>query len=155
MSRQGSSGEDYAARRLREIQRDINRGTYVDWATEEEIAARKADMDRSVREEVRRAASRQSEGQEARGSRPSPMFVGSINAKRSYSHYVQGTMPPSEDPRTAPLLSEAHRVADEFCEQFRVLNAEVAILEAENTKLRQRIQQLLTQLAAASPPSKK
>ena len=81
--------------------------------------------------------------------------MGSINVKRSYSHYVQGTMPPSEDPPTAPLLSEAHRVADAFCEQFRVLNMEVAILEAENIELRQRIQQLLTQLAAVSPPPSK
>ena len=77
--------------------------------------------------------------------------MGSINAKRSYSHYVQGTMPPTEDPRTAPLLSEAHRVADEFCEQFRVLNMEVAILEAENLELHRRIQQLLTPLAMVPP----
>ena len=59
MSSCGSSGEDYAARRLRRIQQDINRGDFMNWATEEEIAARKAELERNVREEVRRAASHQ------------------------------------------------------------------------------------------------
>ena len=56
MSSCGSSDEDYAARRLHQIQQDINQGTFVDWATDEEIAARRADMKWNVREEVRRSA---------------------------------------------------------------------------------------------------
>ena len=58
MSSCGSSDEDCAARRLRQIQQDINQGTFMNWATDEEIAVRKAELERSVREEVRRAASR-------------------------------------------------------------------------------------------------
>src|ERR1041385_2292406 len=53
MSSCGSSGEDFMGRRLREVQKDLNQGKYVDWATEEEIAARRAEMERSVREEVK------------------------------------------------------------------------------------------------------
>src|SRR3954470_12825908 len=53
MSSCGSSGEDFLGRRLRQVQQDINQGKHIDWATEEEIAARQAEMERSVREEVK------------------------------------------------------------------------------------------------------
>ena len=52
MASRGVYGEKYAARRRRELERDVEEGTFVGWATEEEIAARRADMDRSIREEV-------------------------------------------------------------------------------------------------------
>ena len=41
----------------------------MNWATDEEIAARKAELERSVREQVRRAASRQPGGR-AENRRP-------------------------------------------------------------------------------------
>ena len=59
MASRGVRGEKYAARRRRELERDAEEGTFVGWATEEEIAARRADMDRSVREEVKVVPSRQ------------------------------------------------------------------------------------------------
>ena len=146
MSSCGSSGEDYAARHLRRIQQDINCGDFMNWATDEEIAARKAELERNVREEVRRAENQ----------RPgNTTFVGSINPQRVYSHNVPGTVPQQQDPHIAPLLSEAHRVADQFCKQFRCLKAEVAILEAENLELRRCLHYILTPLAIVppSPPS--
>jgi len=45
MASRGVYGEKYAARRRRELERDVDEGTFVGWATEEEIAARRADMD--------------------------------------------------------------------------------------------------------------
>ena len=53
MSSCESSGEDYMGRRLRQLQQDYNQKKYVGWAREEEIAARKAEMERSVRKEVK------------------------------------------------------------------------------------------------------
>ena len=140
MSSCGSSGEDYAARRLRQIQQDINHGNFMNWATDEEIAARKAELERNVREEVRRAASRQPEGRTRNPRAGNPTFVGSINPQRAYSHDVPGTVPQQQDPHIAPLLAEAHRVTDQFCEQFCCLKAEVAILEADNLELRRHLQ---------------
>ena len=148
----GSSDEDYAARRLRRIQQDINQGTFVGWATEEEIAARREDMERNVREELRRSTLRQTGGPAGGASRPrSPTFVGLINPQRSYSHNVQGTVPLEQDRDIAPLLTDSHWVADQYCEQFRVLRAEVAILEAENTDLRRRLRNYLTPLSIVPP----
>ena len=98
MSSCGSSDEDYAARRLRRIQQDINHGTFVGLASEEEIAARREDMERNVREEVRRSTLRQTGGPAAGASRAqSPTFVGLINPRRSYSHNVLGTVPMEQD----------------------------------------------------------
>ena len=87
MSSFGSSVEDYVARRLRRIQQDINQGAFAGWATEEEIDARKEDMIRSLREEIKRAAPRQY-GRPSSSSNPT--FVGSINPQHGYSHHVLG-----------------------------------------------------------------
>ena len=144
MSSGGSSGEDYAVRRLRQIQQDINHGNFVNWATDEEIAARKADLECNVREEVRRAASCRPGGRTGNPKPGNPTFVGSINPQCAYSHDVLGTVPQQQDTHIAPLLAEAHRVTDQFCEQFRCLKAEVAILEAENLELRRCLQYFLT-----------
>ena len=56
-----------------------------------------------------------------------------------------------QDRDIAPLLTDARRVADQFCEQFHVLRAEVAILEAENTDLRRRLRNYLTPLSVVPP----
>ena len=147
MSSTGSSGEDYIARRLRQIQQDINQGTFVGWATEEEIAARREDMDRNLREEIRRVAPHQSAG-----SRPSnTTFVGSINPQRVFSRRMPGTVPPQEDPHLGPMLAEAHRVTDQFYEEFRLLKAEVVVLEAENLKLCHQLQHFWTPIQIFPP----
>ena len=89
MASRGAYGENYASRRRLELERDVEEGTFVGWATEEEIAARRADMDRSVREEVQGGPSRQ-QGE----SRPSnSTFVGSINPQRAFSPFHRGQNP--------------------------------------------------------------
>ena len=126
----------------------------MNWATDEEIAARKAELERNVREEVRRAASCQPEGRARNPGAGNPTIVGSINPQHAYSHDIPGIVPQQQDPHIASLLAEAHRVTDQFCEQFRCLKAEVAILEAENLELHRRLQYFLTpiNIVPPSPP---
>ena len=98
MSSQGSCAEDYAARRRRELERDVNQWNAAGWTTDEEVAARRADMDRSVREEIRTAQRRNQGGQATRGDGPSnPTFVGSVNLQRAFSHNMQGAVPAVPD----------------------------------------------------------
>src|ERR1043165_4197700 len=70
MSSCGSSGEDYMGRRLRQLQQDYNQRKYVGWDTEEEIAARKVEMERSVRKEVKIVTAQQE------GGPSNPIMVG-------------------------------------------------------------------------------
>ena len=147
MSSRGSCEEDYAAKHRRELQRDINCGATSGWATEEEITAMRADMNQSVREEVRRMPSRP---QEAPGPN-NPTFMGPINARRAFSHNMQGAIPPRPDIIHPPSMAEAHRVADEFCEQYHVLRREVEILQEENDRLRCMLHRFLTPTAIVPP----
>ena len=62
MSSCGSSGEYYMGRRLRQLQQDYNQKKYIEWDTEEEIAARKAEMEHSVRKEVKTVTAQQEGG---------------------------------------------------------------------------------------------
>ena len=141
------------ARRLRRVQQDINQGNFVGWATKEEVAARRADMDRCVREEIRIVAVHQQGEPSTRGSSPNnPILVGFVNPQYTFSHDVSGTIPPRGDPKISPLMTEAHRVTDQFCEDFCVLKAEVAILEAKNLILQRMIEDVLTP-ARVVPPS--
>ena len=104
-------------------------------------------MDQSIREEVRRMTSNQQEV-----PRPSnPTFVGSINPGRAFSHNMQGAIPPRPNIHQFPSVAEAHRVADEFCEQYRVLRLEVDILQEENERLRFMLQRFLTPIAMVPP----
>jgi len=147
MASRGVYGEKYAARRRRELERDMDEGTFVGWATEEEIAARRADMDRSVREEVQAGQPRQHEE-----SRPSnSTFVGSINPQRAFSHNVQGVTPPVPDLRFFPAGAEALRTTNEFCDQYRILRAEVEILQDENNRLRRMLERFLTPIVVVPP----
>ena len=76
MSSCGSSGEDYMGRRLRQLQQDYNQKKYVGWATEEEIAARKAEMERSVRKEVKIFTAQQE------GGPSNPIMVGFVQPQQ-------------------------------------------------------------------------
>ena len=82
MSSFGSSVEDYAARRLRQIQQDINQCAFAGWAMEEEIDARKEDMVNNLREETRRAAPRQS-GKPPSSSNPTLADAGTASLDSS------------------------------------------------------------------------
>ena len=54
----------------------------------------------------------------------------------------------------SPPISEAHRITDQFCEDFCVLKAKVAILEAKNLVLRHIVENLMTptRVVPPSPP---
>src|ERR1041384_7265660 len=75
MSSCDSSGEDFMGRRLRQLQQDYNQRKYVGWATEEEIAARQAEMERSVRKEVKIVTAQQQRGP----SNPSWWVLSNLN----------------------------------------------------------------------------
>ena len=81
-------------------------------------------------------------------------FVGSVNTQRTFSHNMQGPTPPVPDFGPYPAVTEALRVTDEFCDQYRVLRREVEILQEENTRLRRMLERLLTplQVVPPSPP---
>ena len=154
MSSQGSSSEKYVLRRQSELLHDLDQGTFVGWAEEERITARRKDMDQSVKEEVKEMSSNK-EGQIAARSRTSkPTFVGSINTQRAFSHNMQGATPPVPDFSSFPAVTEALRVTDEFCDQYRVLRMEVEILQEENDRLRHMLERFLSpiKIVPPSPP---
>ena len=133
-------------RRLREVQKDLNQGKYIDWATEEEIAARRAEMERSVREEVKIITAQQLGGPSTQGARSSnPIMVGSVQPYYDLSLNLSGTAPAIEDQRTISTASEAYRITNQLCEDFRVLKVQVEILQEENQTLRRVIRDLKNQ----------
>ena len=106
-------------RRLRQVQQDFNQEKYVGWATEEEIAARQAEMERSVREEVKIiTAQQQGDPSTKGGSASNPITVGFVQPQYDLSLNLSGTAPPPEDPRMTSTISEAYRITKQFCEDF-------------------------------------
>ena len=146
MSSQGLSSEDYALRRRREFLRDLDRGNFVGWAEEEKVQARRRDMDESVKEEVKEISSAKRGKPSAGPKAGNATFVGSVNTQRAFSHNLQGSTPPVPDFGPYPTVTEALRVTDEFCDQYRVLRREVEILQEENTRLRRMLERVLTSL---------
>jgi hypothetical protein len=95
------------------------------------------------------------EGQTAAGSRArEPTFVGSINTGRTFSHNMQGPIPPILDLSSFPVAEEALRVTDELCDKYRVLKREVEILQEENSRLRRMLEIFLAPVMIAPPPPK-
>ena len=126
-------------RRLRQLQQDYNQRKYVGWATEEEIAAREAKKERSVRKEVKIVTAQQERG-------PSnPIMVWFVQPQYDFSLKLSGTTPSLEDPQRPSTISEAYRVTNQFCEDFRVLKVHVEILEAGKQALRRIIKDLKNQ----------
>src|SRR3954468_18514122 len=130
MSSCGSSGEDFLGWRLRQVQKDLNQGKHVDWATEEEIAARQAEMERSVREEFKTITAQQ------QGGGPSnPIMVGSVQPQYDLSLNLLGPPTSLEDQRTISSISEAYYIPNQLYEDFHVLKVQVEVLESENRTL--------------------
>jgi hypothetical protein len=77
--------------------------------------------------------------------------VGSVNLQRAFSHNMQGAVPSVPDLSAFPAATEAIRVTDQFCEQYRVLRAEVEILQEENNRLRQMLARFLTPITVVPP----
>ena len=114
-------------------------------------------MERSVREEVKIISAHQRGNPLARGASSSnSSLVGFIHPHYDISLNLSGTAPPQETPYVSPTISEAHRITDQFCEDFRVLKAKVAILEAENDALRHMVENLMTptRVVPPTPPKK-
>ena len=129
--------------RLRQVQQDLNQGKYIDWATEEEVVARQAEMERSVREEVKIITAQQLGCPSTQGGRSSnPIMVGSVEPHYDLSLNLSGTTPSLEDQRITSTISEAYHITNQLCEDFRVLKVQVEILEAENQTLRRIIREL-------------
>ena len=117
-------------RRLRQLQQDYNQRKYVRWDTEEEIAARKAEMELSVRKEVKTATAQQE------GGPSNPIMAGFVQPQYDLSLKLAGTVPPTGALQVPSTVSEAYRITNQFCEVFCVLKAQVEILERENIALR-------------------
>ena len=139
MSSCGSSGEDYMGHHLRQLQQDYNQRKYVGWDTEEEIAARKAEMERSMRKEVKIVTAQQE------GGPSNPIRVGFVQPQYDLSLKLSGTTPPIGALQVPSTVSEAYRITNQLCEDFRVLKAQVEILECENLTLRRVIKDLKRQ----------
>ena len=136
MSSCDSSGEVYTGRRLRRVKQDVNQGKVTGWTTNEEIVARQAEMERSVREEVKTITAQQ------QGGPSNPIMVGSVQPQYDLSLNLSGPSTSLEDQRMLSTISEAYRITNQLCEDFRVLKVQVEILEAENQTLRRIIKDL-------------
>ena len=93
MSSCDSRGEDYMGYHLRQLQQDYNQRKYVGWATQEEIAARQAEMERSMRKEVKIVTAQQ------QGGPINPIMVGFVQPQYDLSLKLSGTIPPLEGPQ--------------------------------------------------------
>src|SRR4051812_25668846 len=109
------------------------------WATEEEIAARKAEMERSMRKEVKTVTAQQE------GGPSNPIMVGFVQLQYDLSLKLSGTSPQTGVPQVPSTVSEAYRITNQLCEDFRVLKAQVEILEREKLSLRRVIKDLKRQ----------
>src|SRR3954471_17222004 len=98
MSFCGLSGEDYMGRRLRQLQQDYNQKKYIGWVTEEEIAARKAEMERSVRKEVKTVTAQQE------GGPSNPIMVGFVQPQYDLSLKLSGTAPRTGVPQVSSTV---------------------------------------------------
>ena len=83
-------------------------------------------MECSVRKEVKIVTAQQE------GGPSNPIIVGFVQPHYDFSLKLSGTTPPLDGPQIPSTVSEAYRVTNQFCEDFRVLKAQVEILEAED-----------------------
>ncbi|KAK1698822.1 hypothetical protein QYE76_015519 [Lolium multiflorum] len=100
-------------------------------------------------EEVKEVPSRQE--QQAGGSKQ--ILVGSVDTRRSFSHNLQGPLPPALSLDSFPMMEEALRITDEFCDQYRALRREVEILQEENCRLRRLIEYHSIRVTRSSSPT--
>ncbi|KAK1626916.1 hypothetical protein QYE76_001231 [Lolium multiflorum] len=100
-------------------------------------------------EEVKEVPSRQE--QQAGGSKQ--ILVGSVDTRRSFSHNLQGPLPPALSLDSFPMMEEVLRITDEFCDQYRALRREVEILQEENCRLRRLIEYHSIRVTRSSSPT--
>ena len=100
-------------------------------------------------EEVKEVPSRQE--QQEGGSKQ--ILVGSIDTRRSFSHNLQGPLPPALSLDSFPKMEEVLRTTDEFCGQYRTLRREVEILKEENHRLRRMLGYYLMPVTGSPSPT--
>ncbi|KAK1611869.1 hypothetical protein QYE76_035542 [Lolium multiflorum] len=100
-------------------------------------------------EEVKEVPSRQE--QQAGGSKQ--ILVGSVDTRRSFSHNLQGPLPPALSLDSFPMLEEVLWTTDEFCDQYRALRREVEILQEENCRLRRMLEYHSIRITRSSSPT--
>ncbi|KAK1651522.1 hypothetical protein QYE76_069327 [Lolium multiflorum] len=100
-------------------------------------------------EEVKEVPSRQ----EQQAGRSKQILVGSVDTRRSFSHNLQGPLPPALSLDSFPMMEEVLRVTDEFCDQYRALRREVEILQEENCRLRRLIEYHSIRVTRSSSPT--
>src|ERR1041385_5435231 len=100
-------------------------------------------MERSVRKEVMIITAQQPGGPSTQGGRSSnPIMVGTVQPYYDLSLNLSGIALTLEDQGTISTISEAYRITNQLCEDFRVLKVQVEILEKENQTLRRVIKYL-------------
>ena len=72
-------------------------------------------------------------------------MVGFVQPQYDLSLNLSGTAPALENHHTISTISEAYRITNQVCEDFRVLKVQVEILEKENQTLRRVIKDLKNQ----------
>ncbi|KAK1664059.1 hypothetical protein QYE76_052218 [Lolium multiflorum] len=128
-------------------QRVVSRSTMV--SNNKDKGFWKEEMDERINKEKEKIASAKGEWETTKSK---PILVGSVNTGRSFSHNLQGALPPALDLDSFPCVEEAIRVADEFCDQYRALKREVEILQEENQRLRRMLEYYLIPSTRPSPP---
>src|ERR1043165_1664213 len=96
-------------------------------------------MERSVRKEVKTFTAQQE------GGPSNPIMVGFVQPQYDLSLKLSGTAPPTGAPQVPSTVPDAYRITNQFCEDFRVLKAQVEILERDNLALRRVIKDLKRQ----------
>ena len=109
----------------------------------------KEEMDERINKEKKKIASAKGEWETMESK---PILVGSVNTGRSFSHNLQGLLPPALSLDSFPCVEEAIRVADEFCDQYRALRREVEILQEENQRLRRMLEYYSIPITRPPPP---
>ncbi|KAK1641975.1 hypothetical protein QYE76_059780 [Lolium multiflorum] len=100
-------------------------------------------------EEVKEVPSRQ----EQQAGRSKHILVGSVDTRRSFSHNLQGPLPPALSLDSFPMLEEVLWTTDEFCDQYRALRREVEILQEENCRLRRMLEYHSIRITRSSSPT--
>ena len=71
--------------------------------------------------------------------------MGFVQPQYDLSLKLSGTTPPTGALQVPSTVSEAYHITNQLCEDFRVLKAQVEILERENLALRRVIKDLKKQ----------
>ncbi|KAK1606632.1 hypothetical protein QYE76_030305 [Lolium multiflorum] len=66
---------------------------------------------------------------------------------------IKGPLPPALSLDSFPVLEEALRTTDEFCDQYRALRREVEILQEENCRLRRMLEYYSIPITRSSSPT--